>query len=501
MSIRTALGAGRWQLARQLLCEGLLLSVTGGVLGLLLAHWGLELITRIGFGGLPRMRELEVDGNVLAFSFAVSVVTGIAFGLAPLLSVGRDVSAESLKESGTSVTSGRSTGWLRHTLIASEIAAAAILLAGSLLLARSFLKLQEVPVGFQPGNLILASVTIPAQRYDTHEKANAFHARALADLRAIPGVRSAGFTTSAPFSGGGTTSSYTLVDFPTPPNEAGPHGNIVSVDRDYLRTLGVPLVRGRFFDETDTLGKPLAAIIDQYMAERYFRDRDPIGRQLRLGAPDSPAYTIVGVVGTIRQGDLAEPIAKETIYFSSEQNPNASVVFALRTDLPPTSLVPQIRDAIRRIDSELPVFDVRTMEERIELSLTARRAPLTLLMGFGAVALTLAAVGIYGIIAFSVSQRTREIGIRMALGAERADILRLILRQGLKLLLIGVSAGLLVSLAGGRLLASQLYGVAAHDAISLGLAALIVSVATFLGCWLPARRATRVNPITALRTD
>lgn len=501
MSIRTALGAGRLQLARQLLCEGLLLSVTGGALGLLLAHWGLDFITRIGFGGLPRMRELSVDANVLAFSVTVSVLTGIAFGLAPLLSVRRDVSAESLKDSGTSVTSGRSTGWLRHTLIASEIAAAAILLAGSLLLARSFLKLQDVPVGFQPGNLITASITIPFQRYDSNEKANAFYTRALEEFRAMPGVRSAGYTTNVPFSGGGTTSSYTIVDQPAPSGEAGPHGNVISVDRDYLRTMGIPLVRGRYFDETDALGKPYSAIIDQYMADRYFRGRDPIGRQLRFGDTNGPTYTIVGVVGTIRQEDLAQPVAKETIYFASEQNPSGSVMFAVRTDLAPTSLVPQIRDAIRRIDPELPVFDVRTMDERIENSLTARRAPLTLLMGFGAVALSLAAVGIYGVIAFSVSQRSREIGIRMALGADRRDILALILQQGLKLLAIGVGAGLLVSLAAGRLLSSQLYGVASHDAISLGLAALIVAVATFLGCWLPARRATRVNPITALRTE
>ena len=501
MAIRVAMGARLSQLARQLLAEGLLVSLAGGAAGVLLSAWGIELLRRIGFADLPRMRELSIDGNVLLFTVGVAVLTGAAFGLAPLLAVRRDVSTEALKSSGNTATAGRSTGWLRNGLIATEVALAFVLLAGRAMLARSFLKVRDVPVGFQHDNLLTGMLSLPQQRYDTDEKATAFYERLTEGVRALPGVTVAGITSQLPFGGGMTTGAYQLPGVELPPG-VSPHANLRWVTRDYLPLLGVPLVRGRIFERSDSLEAPKVAIIDEFLAARHFPGKDPVGRQMRIGAdPDGPLYQIIGVVGTIRHGDLAEPVAKETIYLSLEQDARSSLTLAVRTAAAPSVAASGIREVLRGIDPELPIFDLRTMSERIESSLDSRRAPMLLLLGFGAVSLALCAIGIYGIIAFAVSQRVREIGVRMALGAEQGQILRLVLRQGLALAAIGTIVGAVLALVGGRLLQDQLFGVSPHDPVSLSVAALIVMAGALVGTLFPALRASRLNPLNALRNE
>jgi putative ABC transport system permease protein len=499
LAIRTTLGAGRWRLARQLLTEGLVLAAAGAAGGLALGYAGLRALVALGEQQLPAIGMPTMQVEVLLFTMILSLVTGVVFGLVPALAVLRGNASALLKDDSTRGSASRRTGATRTTLVVVETALAVMLLAGAGLLIKSFAKLQEVDPGFSTEDVLTARVTLDSTRYPDAAARRVFWQRLGDELRGVPGVTSVGFAANAPFSGSGGTGSYSIVGYTPAPGEPAPHGRQDIVGADYFRALEIPLREGRFFTDADTAESPRVAVIDEYLADRYFKGQSPIGREIQRGGPDSPRITIVGVVGTINAVNLGEPVAKERIYYPVSQQPLSSMALLLKAGVEPQSLATQVRSAVWGIDPELPVTDVRTIDQWVGRSLQTRRAPMVLLAVFGAVALALAAIGIYGVLAFGVAQRVREFGIRQALGADPRDILRLVLSQGLRTAAVGVAVGLGASLLLARYLESQLYGVAAHDAqVLAGVSGLLLLVAA-AACYIPARRATRIHPMVALR--
>jgi predicted permease len=368
------------------------------------------------------------------------------------------------------------------------------------LLIKSFAKLQNVNHGFSSENVLTAQIALPASRYPDAAVYRAFWERLLDQTRAIPGVVAVAATTNVPFNGNVSSGSYTIVGRSQVPGEPSPHGRQEIVGGEYFKAMHIPLVAGRLFNAADSIDAPRVCVIDEYLVKKYFADRSPLGQQISRGG--NVAFTIVGVVGTINSIDLGQPVTKERIYYPLSQQAQArggGMALILKTALDPQSLVPQVRAAVRTIDPEQPIADVRTMNQWIARSLETRRTPMVLLAIFGAVALVLSAIGIYGVLAFGVAQRVREFGIRQALGADRSSILSLVLRQGLRTAGAGMAIGMAASIALGGYLQSLLFGVTAHDAgVLAGVTGLLFIVA-MAACYIPARRATRVEPMVALR--
>lgn len=499
-AIRTTLGAGSGRLIRQMLTEGVVLSLLGGAGGLALGLAGVRLLVATGSSQIPGLTDASLHPAVFAFTLALSVVTGVVFGAAPALAAIRGNTSAMLKDDSTRGTAGRGAGVTRSALVVAETALALVLLVGAGLLIRSFAKLQEVDPGFRPENVLTAQIELPPARYAEEQSRAAFWARLLEKARAIPGVTSAGLTSNVPFNGMVSSGSYAIVGYTPAPNESMPHGRQEIVGGDYFRAMRIPLVAGRLFDESDTADRPPVVIVDQYLVNRYFAQGGALGRQIdRGGGPGTPPYTIVGVVGTINAIDLGEPVTKERIYYPVTQEPSPSMALVLKTAVDPAGIVPQLRAAVESIDPEQPIADVRTMEEWVGRSLEGRRTPTLLLALFGGVALVLSAIGIYGVLAFGVAQRVRELGIRQALGADAGSILALVLSQGLRTAGIGLAIGLAASLALTRYLQSLLYGVGAHDVTVFAGVTIVLFAVAAAACYLPARRATRIDPMTALR--
>jgi putative ABC transport system permease protein len=499
LAIRTTLGAGRWRLARQLLTEGLVLSALGAAGGIAVGYGGLRALVALGEQQLPMAGAPAMEPAVLLFTMAIALVTGLVFGLVPAVAVLRGNASALLKDDSTRGSASRRTGATRTMLVVAETALAVMLLAGAGLLIKSFAMLQQVDPGFSTENVLTARVTLNNARYPDAAARRAFWQRLTDELRAVPGVTAVGLAQNAPFSGSGSTGSYTIIGYTPAPGEPAPHGRQDIVGADYFTALRIPLKEGRFFTDGDTADSPLVVVIDEYLADRYFPGQSPIGREIQRGGPDSPRIRIVGIAGTINVTNLGEPVEKERLYRPVSQLPLTSMALLLKTGVAPATVTPQVRAAVWSIDPELSVADVRTIEQWMGRSLQTRRAPMVLLAVFGAVALALAAIGIYGVLAFGVAQRVREFGIRQALGAEPRAILRLVLRQGLRTAAIGVAAGLGASLLLARYLESQLFGVAAHDVqVLAGVTVLLLLVAT-AACYIPARRATRIDPMVALR--
>jgi putative ABC transport system permease protein len=495
LAIRTALGAGEWALIRQLLLEGLVLSIAGGLLGIAVGVAALRALLLLGTTQLPRAGEIGLDATVLLFTAALAIVTGIVFGLAPGLTLVRGRVQDVLKEDGRGASASRRTSLTRHTLVIGEMALALVLLIGAALLLKSFSRIQEVNPGFDGSNVLTAQIGMPRDP----AAARLYYDELLRRVRALPGVTAASAVRNLPFSESSSTGSYGIVGYTPGPREPAPHGRVNAVETDYFKTMGIPLKRGRLIEPGDTDKTPRVVVIDQFLADRYFKDSDPIGRQLTRGGPTQAPWTIIGVVGTINATNLGEVVAKETIYMPARQLTSQPLALVVKTAVDPKTLVQPVRATLQQVDPDQPLYEVRTMEERLAMSLETRRTPMVLLVSFGAIALVLAAIGIYGVLAYTVSQRVRELGIRQALGAERGDILRMVMRQGLTLAAIGIVAGGVASFWLATLLKAQLFGVTPRDPVVFIAGPAILLLVAFAACCLPAFRATRVDPVIALR--
>jgi predicted permease len=505
ISVRSALGAGRFRIARQLLVENLMLALAGGALGLALAYAGVALIRKLGLGGPADALAITIDRPVLFFSLALAIVTGIVFGSVPALALSRQRAVVALKESGRGQGAGRATRAMRNGLVVVQMAAAVSLLGVAGLLIRSFVEVEQQSPGFRSDGVLSATIDLPDLRYPDNAARAQFYERLLGEARALSGVESAGLVSNMPFGGVDGSGNY-LIDGIDLKAGTFPHAYQQMVDEDFFRTMQIPVLQGRTFAASDTADTGFVAIVDELLAKKYFAGRNPIGQRISVDYDTSDAsktqwLTIVGVVGTIKRDQLSEQTTKETVYVYYKQYPEAAATLALRTTLAPATLVAPLRDALKRIDSEQPLFDIRTMTERIAISLDGRRTPMLLLMLFATVALALAAVGIYGVLAFAVALRTGEIGVRLSLGATPRDILRLVIGDGGKLTAIGLALGLAGAIAIGLAMRTQLYGIAAFDPATLAIVAILIGVTAWIACWLPARRASRVQPTEALRYE
>ena len=498
LAIRTTLGAGQWRLARQMLTEALVLSAAGALGGLAVGVAGLRALIALSSRQMPGIVDASVEPAVLVFTVVLALLTGLAFGLVPAVAVLRGNTASFLKDDSTRGSAGRGTGLTRAALVIAETALALMLLVGAGLLIKSFTRLQQVNPGFEAGNLLTAQIALPASRYDI-VKYRSFWQRLLESTRSIPGVTAAGTTTNVPFNGNVSSGSYSIVGLNLPAGEF-PHGRQEVVGGEYFRAMRIPLIAGRLFNDGDTADAPPVCIIDEYLVKRYFKDRSPLGQQIQRGGPTSPRFTIVGVVGTINSIDLGQPVAKERLYYPlMQQSQVRSVALILKTQIDPQTLVQQVRAAVQAIDPEQPIADVRTMDQWITRSLEGQRAPTVLLALFGAVALVLSAIGIYGVLAFGVAQRVREFGIRQALGADRRTILRLVLTRGMLTTAVGIALGLTGAALLTRFLRSLLYAVGAYDPTVFAGATVTLLAVAAIACYIPARRATEVDPMVALR--
>ncbi len=503
LAIRTALGAGRGRLMRLLLTESLLLFLAGGGLGLFVAWWGVGALNSLGLSTLPRAFGVQLDFSVFAFTLLCALLTGIGFGALPAWSASRSDAAAALKEAGARGSAGRRTAFLRSALVVGEIALAVMLLSTAGLLVRSFEKLQQENPGFSPGGVITAQLSLPPAKYDEPAKRVAFVDATFARLRALPGVRSVGLTNVLPFTGNNSSGSYTSPDIVLPPGTVIPHGQQRSVDPGYFKTLGLTLLKGRLFTDADTAATQKVVVVDKLLADKYWPGQDPLGKRIGRGGDDTHPviWVIVGVVAPIKFQSLEEDVKKETLYFPFAQQPGTNLILVVKTDGDPTLLTAAVREAVRTADPEQPVFDIKTMQQRMDEVAQTRRAPMLLFSLFSGVALLLAVLGVYGVLAFSVAQRTSEFGVRLALGASAGDIASLVLRQGARLVLLGILAGLGGYLALSQIVGRLLYGVAATDPVMLSIAPVVLALAAFAACLLPVRRAVRVNPLDALRAE
>ncbi|MCG3163963.1 MAG: hypothetical protein JMDDDDMK_05422 [Acidobacteria bacterium] len=516
--MRTALGAGRWRIVRQLLTESLLLAVLGGALGLMLAVWGVELILKASPDAIPRAQEIGLDGRVLGFTFLISLLTGLVFGLIPAWQASRADVHETLKESGRGNSGGRQ--WLRGSLVVTEVAAALVLLVGAGLLIRSFYRLHQVNPGFSYERLWSASITLPEKKYGDEQRI-AFWRQLTERLRAVPGVEAASVASGLPLGNNGWQTSFTVEGRPAPPPGQTPLMEACLVSPDYFRAMSIPLKAGRYFNEQDNrqhlAGRDLSKlpeneragaavnviVIDEEFARRYWPNENAVGKTIRLGGHDStnPVLTVVGVVGRVKMESLSGGRDYVQGYFCSLQLPERGMTAVIKSSVEPASLTAAVRAQVAALDPNQPIFEIRTMEQIRDESVATEKFNTMLLMIFAAVAMALALVGIFGVMSYAVTQRTHEIGIRAALGATGADILRLVLKQGLTLALIGLAVGLLAAVGLTRLMAGMLFDVGATDPMTFITVALLLAMVALAACWLPARRATKVDPMIALRCE
>jgi predicted permease len=499
MAIRAALGAGRFRLVRQMLTESTLLAGLGGATGLMLAAWGTQLVTRLNPNDFPRINEVSVDGRVLGFSLFVSLITGVLFGLAPALQLPKHGLYETLKEGGRGIAGGK-RAWLRQSLVISEVALALALLIGAGMLINSFARLMQVNRGFDPSNVLAINLNLPASKYPTGAQQAAVLQQMLEHVSAAPGVRAAGLTSVLPFMGGPATDFVIEGRAPVPDSQA-PQADIRIVDAEYFRTLSIPLRAGRTFTERDTADAPRVMVINEEMARRHWPGESPIGQRVTMKDWGPPLTgEIVGVMTDVKADGL-DAATRPMIYWPYPQFPSIFNNLVIRTAGEPLSVVAAVKSQIWSVDRDQPLSRIQTMEDVISGSVAPRRFNMQLLGIFAALALALAAVGIYGVISYSVAQRTHEIGIHLALGARPTDVRRFVVRQGMRLVLIGGLIGLACALALTRLMTSLLFGVSATDPVTFVSVTALLIIVGLLACYLPARRATKVDPLVALRHE
>ncbi|HEY6189219.1 MAG TPA: ABC transporter permease [Pyrinomonadaceae bacterium] len=502
IAIRAALGAGRLRLVRQLFTESLLLAILGGAAGLLLAVWGVDMLLALSPETIPRMDQVRVDGFVLGFAALGTVVSCLVFGLVPALyNVNPDL-GEPLKGGGRGSAEVPGRRRLRDLLVITEFALALPLLIGAGLMINSFMRLQQVNPGFEPDHILTVSLPLPALKYPKVEQAANFHKEMLRRVQALPGIKSASISTGLPLEGG-ETNDFKLEIRPTPPGKSDDVAEFMSISPEYFHTLSIPLLKGRYLTEQDDANAAPVMVISEAMAKRYFPGEDPIGMRLKTGGcTECPWTTIVGVVGDVKnEGLRAEDDSAMYCPFTQEPFNIRMMTLVLRTEGDPASYVASVRREVNSIDPDLALADIRTMDQLMSRSLGQSRYRGVLLGIFAIVALTLAAVGIYGVIAYAVSQRTREIGIRIALGARKLDIFKMVVGHGMILSLIGVAIGVAASLMLTRYLSSLLYGVSSTDLTTFASVVVLLITVALLACSIPARRATRVDPMNALRHE
>ena len=501
IAVRTALGASRLRILRQLLTESLLLSLLGGALGLVFSVWLTRLLIAISPPNTPRFDEIRPDARVFIFTITLTVVTGLVFGLAPALQASRSDLTEGLKEGLRGNAGGARSNRLRGLLMVAEIAMSFILLVGAGLLIKSFLHLREVRPGFKTDKLLTMRVSVPPGKYRENEARIQFFQQAINRIQSLPGVQSAGMVLSLPL-GGDTFNvwrGYIREGRPATPEESD-NAAYLATTPDYFRTLQVPLIAGRAFTDRDTDNTAKVVIVNETMARRLWPGQSPIGKHLTIWRDEKFPREIVGVVGETKRSLDNDP--SQQMYVPYAQDASwSSMSFVIRTSGDPASTSPAVRNEIRSLDKGAPVFNVRTMNDLLATSVAPRRTPMLLLSAFAAAALLLAMIGIYGVTAYYVTQRTQEIGIRMALGAQMSDVLKLVLRGGMTLAAIGIAVGLAGAFALTRWMTSLLFGVKPTDALTFIAVAVCLLVTALLACYLPARRATKVDPLVALRYE
>ncbi len=496
LAIRSALGAGRGRVIRQLLTETSLLAVAGGALGVLLAFWMVQWLVGIGPQGTPRLDEIAIDTRVLGFTIGTTLLTGIIFGLVPALQISKLDLSHSLKE--TARTSQSGGGRLRSALVVAEIALALVLLIGAELLMKSFVLLQRVDPGFNPNQVQTFGLILNRNNYPERPQLVSFYGQLLERVGTLPGVQSAGLVSTLPLGGNNTDTSFMIEGRPEPPENRQPVAWYSSVTSDYFRTMGIRLIDGRVFTRNDDEKSARVVVITEALARRYWPDENPLGKRIGNG-PDN-WREIVGVVADVKHFGL-DVNARPSMYLPAAQSPSRGMTLVVRTTGEPSSLIGPIRSEIRSIDSTLALANVKSMDQIVSESIAQPRFILLLLGVFASLALTLAAVGIYGVISYAVTQRTQEFGIRMALGARTVDVLRLVIKNGMVLALLGVALGLAGSFALTRLMAGLLFGVTATDAMTFGAVPLFLLIVALVACYVPARRATKVDPLVALKYE
>ncbi|HEX8459368.1 MAG TPA: ABC transporter permease [Pyrinomonadaceae bacterium] len=505
ITIRVALGASRWRLIRQFLTESMLLAVLGGGGGLLLSLWGVSLLKAFIPESVSQVGDMMIDGRVLLFTVLISLLTGLIFGLAPVMQWSKLNLNETLKEGGRDSATGSRGNRIRSLLVITEVAVSLILLIGAALLINSFLRLRNIDPGFRPENLLTMRVELPDVKYPDHRRRAAFYNELLGRLETLPGVKSAAVTTNLPLYRQGNSTEISIEGRPDPAPGQGKRPSVTTrvISPHYFQTMGIGLLQGRGFSEQDKIDSPAVAVISETMARRFWPNQDPTGKRFTPGSLTSTDpgdwITVVGVAKDVRQFELvADP--KPQMYLPYVQAeffaPNDLVI---STDLEPLSLAASVRRTVLEVDKDQPISDIRTMEDIVSESVARQRFSMLLLGIFAALALVLAAVGIYGVMSYSVAQRTREFGIRMALGARRSDVLRLAVGQGVKLVLIGIAIGLGAAFILTRVMSSLLFGVSATDPLTFITISLVLTGVAALASFIPARRATKIDPMLALR--
>ena len=502
IAIRAALGASRRRLISQFLTESFLLAVMGSVLGLLIALWGSDALIALSPGNIPRLREVGMDGRVLGFTLLLALLTTLIFGLAPAWQTSKPDLNEVLKEEGHGATGG-SGHRLRRLLVVAEVAVSVVLLVGAGLMIKSFVQLQRVNPGFDSHNLLTMEITLPAARYGQNQQQIAFFQQTLEQIKTLPGVEAVGAVQDLPFKFNEMSFPLTLEGHGAATAAEQPKAVYRAVTDDYFRTLKIPLVKGRGFTAQDDLNTMPVVIINQATANRFWPGEDPLGKRIRFGEPNDPAYTVVGVVGDIKHMGLDAD--EGTVIYQPHAQKRFGwlrwMTLVVRTNGEPMTMAAAVRQRIQGIDKDQPVDNIVTMEQLMAKSVAQPRF-LTMLLGvFALLALVLTAIGVYGVVSYTIAGRTREIGIRMALGARGGDVLRLVIGQGLKMVLIGVVIGLAGAAALSRVMTSLLFGVSATDPAIFIIIALLLTGVALLASYIPARRATKVDPLVALRYE
>ncbi|MEX1128630.1 MAG: ABC transporter permease [Vicinamibacterales bacterium] len=501
LAVRAALGAGRGRLIRQLLAESVVLAAAGGAAGLALAWWGLQVLRAVVAERLPiqRLEMVGIDGPVLAFTMGATLVSGIFFGLIPAFSAAGASLNESLKEGGRTGSAARGAR-TRSAFVVVEIALALVLLVGAGLLVRSFARLMDVDAGFETDRTMTMRVSLPQARYADAPKRVQFFERLLERVQQVPGVESAGAISSLPLVGLGSATGYEVVGEPAPPRGHEPVADVRVITKDYFRAMGIPLILGRLFDERQPSDAVNKVIVNEALARRHWPNEDPIGKRITVSWNEDIEDEIVGVVGDVVHAGLDAEVRSMT-YWPLARNGDGSMTLTLRTAGEPSRVISAVRDILRAQDAELALADIRTMDEVVSQSVAERRLMMVMLAIFAGAALLLAAVGIYGVIAYSVTQRTQEIGIRLALGAQRSDVLRMVVGQAATLAVAGVVIGALGAAFLTRLMADLLFGVKPFDPLTFGVVAAGLTGVALLASYVPGRRATRVDPVIALRAE
>ncbi len=509
-AVRTALGASSWRMARQMFTESFVLAGAGMLVGLGVAFGALRLLVRLAEGNLASSIDVRIDSRVLIFTVGATILSAVVFGAVPALQISRTDPQRNLTEGRGAGAASRAHHRFRDALVVGQLALALVLLAGAGIFLKSIAKMQDVNVGFRPHGLLTAATSLPEHPYDSPAKQIEFVRAAVARLQTTPGVSAAGAGVPLPFSGFNGSGSFEIEGRAALPGDPGPHSNIREISPGYLETLGVPVVRGRTFSDSDRAGAETVAVIDQDLANLYWPNQDPIGKHLRNGSHD-PWATIVGVVGSVRHSQVVgeESNAGESTgsgkgvrYYPMYQTEAGAMFLVVRTASGnPVALTQALREAVHSVDPNQPISDVKTMDERIALSMGPRRSAVALLSVFASVALALAAIGLFGLVRYNVTQRIQEIGIRMALGAQPRDVLTMLLTQSGRLVAAGVAVGIVAALVLTRLMSGMLYQVSSADPVTFALTALVLALVAFAACYIPARRAMRVDPIVALRYE